>query len=62
MVDDDPAGVARLDVDGDGSLSIRDVALLLHGIKEKAHDFSRGMNTTIHHTNHERLESLSLPR
>jgi hypothetical protein len=34
----------------------------LHGIKEKAHDFSRGMNTTIHHTNHERLESLSLPR
>jgi hypothetical protein len=34
MVDDDPAGVARLDVDGDGSLSIRDVALLLQEVVE----------------------------
>ncbi|WP_425494417.1 hypothetical protein [Natronoglomus mannanivorans] len=30
------------------------VAGYLHRIKEKAHDFSRGMNPTTHVTNHER--------
>ena len=28
--------------------------LSLHGIEEKAHDFSRGMNPTTHDTNHPR--------
>ena len=27
---------------------------MLHRTKEKAHDFSRGMNPTTHDTNHER--------